>query len=705
MKSNFILNKAKYSENTDEWYTDYETVESEVSHYIGQFSEKVVLCNCDDPYKSAFANYFLKNFNLLGLKKLICTSYKGSRIIGDSQIKDNEHHVLENTAAYVMIVDNVCNNDFLNDANLTKFLETSGSVRKLVGDGDFRSVECLEYLKEADIVVTNPPFSKFIDLFNLLIKFDKKYLLIGNQNAITYKEVFPLIKNGKARIGYRFGDMSFKVPSDTAPRNTRFWIDENGQKWRSLGNAMWLTNLDTTREHMDLKLMCFYDPLKYPKYDGIDAVDVSKVAEIPMDYPGIMGVPLTYLKYHNDSQFEIIGEANHGSDNAFDLFKPRINGKEVFKRILIKNRRIKRGKMTFRILDLFCGAGGMSYGMHKNPHFETVVALDVNEKLAVTLKKNMPNVEVIVGDIKDESIKDKITKLSLLRGVNMIIGGPPCQGYSMKGKKLGLEDPRNFLFLEYLNFVERLQPDVFVIENVKSLLSTSKGWFKKQIVTAIEKLGYHVDVGVLKASDYGVPQSRERTIFLCCKNKKIHLPTPMIDKPVTVREAISDLSYLNANEGAFEEDYRYEAMSIYQRAMRNECNKLYNHQASNHAKIAIQKLAMIPPEKGRECLPEELLGKQQFRSTWGRLKWDEPSPTIDTRFDAASNGRNNHPFLNRSITPREAARLQSFDDSYIFYGTRVSVRTQIGNAVPPLLAKAIADQIYLSLSNNKGERN
>lgn len=211
-----------------------------------------------------------------------------------------------------------------------------GTVNKLKGDGDFRSDECIEYLKEADIVVTNPPFSKFIDLFSLLVKYEKKYLLIGNQNAITYKEIFPYIKNGKAWIGCKFGDMAFKVPDDTTPRKTRFWIDENGQKWRSLGNAMWLTNLDNQRKHQKLELTAVYEPAKYSKYDDFDAINVSRVRDIPKDYKGIMGVPLTYLKYHNEEQFEIIGEANHGSDNEFDLFKPKIKGKDIFKRILIK---------------------------------------------------------------------------------------------------------------------------------------------------------------------------------------------------------------------------------------------------------------------------------------------------------------------------------------------------------------------------------
>lgn len=291
--------------------------------------------------------------------------------------------------------------------------------------------------------------------------------------------------------------------------------------------------------------------------------------------------------------------------------------------------------MKFKILDLFCGAGGMSYGMHKNPNFKTVVALDIDEKLAITLKKNMPEVELVIGDIRDEKIKGSIIELSKTLGVNMIIGGPPCQGYSLKGKKLGLDDPRNFLFLEYLKLVECLQPEVFVIENVKSLLSTSKGWFKEEIISAIEKLGYFVDVGVLRASDFGVPQTRERTIFIACKNKKILLPEPTIKFPVTVREAIEDLAYLESNEGAFEQDYITVAKSEYQKLMRSNSVKLYNHKASNHAQIAIEKLKMIPPEKGKEYLPQDLLGNQKFNSTWSRLKWDEPSPTIDTRFDAA----------------------------------------------------------------------
>lgn len=347
----------------------------------------------------------------------------------------------------------------------------------------------------------------------------------------------------------------------------------------------------------------------------------------------------------------------------------------------------------FRILDLFCGAGGFSYGMHRNQHFQTVVALDFNEKAADTFKKNMPEAEVVVGDITDINIKKDIIKKSKANKVNMIIGGPPCQGFSMKGKKLGLEDPRNFLFLEYLKIVEEIKPEVFVIENVKSLLSTAGGWFKDEILIYIEKLGYSVSYGILNAKRFGIPQARERAIFICSKSRNIPLPIGT-DDVVTVRDAISDLAYLESSEGDFELEYSTEAQSEYQKMMRANSKKLYNHKASAHSELALQKLAMIPAEKGKEYLPEEMWGKQKFNTTWGRLVWDTVSPTIDTRFDTPSNGTNSHPVLNRAITPREAARIQSFDDNFIFYGSKFYIRSQIGNAVPPLMAEAIANEIW-----------
>ena len=257
MSDNSILNSAKYSSNnTDEWYTTYETIEEELEHYTEQFAGKVVLCNCDDPFESNFCYYFFKNFNRLRLKKLICTSYVGSKI---DQIKNNSQMTLDmffddgtpvNVGqGYVLQVSKVSGNagEIVEDTVIKKLLSQKGVVKKLNGSGDFRTDECIKYLKQCDICCTNPPFSLFADLFSLLVKHEKQYLLIGNQNAITYKEIFPYIKENKAWVGYRFGDMAFRVPADTEPRNTRFWIDKSGQKWRSLGNAMWLTNIDIER--------------------------------------------------------------------------------------------------------------------------------------------------------------------------------------------------------------------------------------------------------------------------------------------------------------------------------------------------------------------------------------------------------------------------------------------------------------------------
>lgn len=346
----------------------------------------------------------------------------------------------------------------------------------------------------------------------------------------------------------------------------------------------------------------------------------------------------------------------------------------------------------FKILDLFCGAGGFSYGMHKNKNFETVVAVDFNSAATETFKKNMTNACVITGDITDVNVKKEVIDASIRAGVNMICGGPPCQGYAAKGKKLGLKDPRNFLFLEYLKIVEQIKPEVFVIENVKRLLTTANGWFKDEILSYIDKLGYFVNYGVLNAYDYGVPQSRERAIFICSKKKQIELPMIQNNR-ITVRDAISDLAYLESGEGCFSQEYSYKAMSDYQVMMRAGSDILYNHQATNHSKLALEKLSMIPAEKGKEYLPIELRGKQQYNTTWCRLVWDTFSPTIDTRFDTPSNGTNSHPVINRSITPREAARIQSFGDDFVFYGNKSEICKQIGNAVPPLLAKAIADAI------------
>ena len=352
-------------------------------------------------------------------------------------------------------------------------------------------------------------------------------------------------------------------------------------------------------------------------------------------------------------------------------------------------------KRSFKVLDLFSGAGGFSAGLHMLPEFKTVVATDIMADSLETFAYNFPETKVILGDICDIKIKKQIIEESKKNGVNMIIGGPPCQGFSNKGKKLGLCDPRNFLFREYLDIVKQLKPDVFVIENVKALMTSTNGWFLQEILKQIEILGYHSSYGVLTASDFGVPQDRQRTIIIASKNDIIQLPIKKLSKKekTTVRDAISDLVFLESGQGDEIQNYKYKARTQYQKDLRIDSTVLFNHKATNHSKIALSKLAMIPPQGGKENLPEKLHGNQKFKTTWGRLKWDKQSPTIDTRFDTPSNGTNSHPELNRSITPREAARIQSFPDRFRFLGSKTNICKQIGNAVPPLLGKAIGEAI------------
>lgn len=332
---NTNLHRAKRCKD-DEFYTTYETIENELVHYTKQFKNKTVLCNCDNPFTSNFPKFFLQNFNVLGLKRLICTSFSPYASVQPSLFESFNDN---NSKGYILDISKISKSDFTSET-ISDFLLSTHCVKELNGNGDFRSPECINYLKECDIVVTNPPFSLFKEMVSEIIKYNKKFLIIGNQNALTYKEIFPLIQNNLVWTGYQFGEMKFRVPQDSEPRSTRYWVDETGQKWRSLGNAMWLTNLDNERRHENLRLTQCFNPLIHQKYDNYNAIHVRNITEIPFDYTGIMGVPITIINRYNSEQFEIIGEANHGSDSQYDIFKPILNGKEVFKRILIRNKAI-----------------------------------------------------------------------------------------------------------------------------------------------------------------------------------------------------------------------------------------------------------------------------------------------------------------------------------------------------------------------------
>lgn len=340
--ANKNLNQAKEAKK-DEFYTQLVDIENELKHYREHFRDKVVLCNCDDPYESNFFKYFALNFNTLGLRKLIATCYNGSPVQGNELMIDFGDFTEEpKKKAFKVEITEV--NDYNGDGvvNLTDvqyLLQNDRNVLTMLKEnGDFRSRECIELLKEADIVCTNPPFSLFREYVAQLMKYDKKFLIIGNQNALKYKEIFPFIIQNKIWLGNKAGDMAFKVPPTYEARETRYWQDETGQKWRSLGNICWFTNLYHKKRKEKLVLWKSFSPEDYSTYDNYNAIEVGKVDNIPCDYDGIMGVPITFLDKYNPDQFEIIGVLNHGCDNEYDLAKPILNGKELYTRILIKRK-------------------------------------------------------------------------------------------------------------------------------------------------------------------------------------------------------------------------------------------------------------------------------------------------------------------------------------------------------------------------------
>ena len=278
-------------------------------------------------------------------------------------------------------------------------------------------------------------------------------------------------------------------------------------------------------------------------------------------------------------------------------------------------------------------------------------------------------------------------------GFDVVLGGPPCQGFSQKGKRKTIHDERNFLFRYYFKVVDYIKPKYFLIENVPNILTAENGLFKNEIINLFESIGYSVNCDVLKASDYGVPQDRRRAIIIGRKGKnKPELPKATNDS-VTIYDAIGDLEFLDSGEGQEEQKYLMSPKTKYQKIMRKNSKILHNHVATKHSKEAIKKLKMIPPGKGKEVLPKSMLTKSIYSGTWSRMLYDGQSVTITTRFDTPSSGRFTHPILNRCITVREAARIQSFPDDFIFYGSKNSQMKQVGNAVPPKLGKAIAESI------------
>lgn len=323
--SNKFLRKASKTKE-DEFYTQLADIENEIKHYKDQFRGKVVFCNCDDPKESNFVKYFSMNFEHLGLKKLLATHYK-------------EANLFTQESPYKL--------EYTGDKNGNRMPDPEEFITKMIGTGDFRSEESIELLKEADIVVTNPPFSMFREYVAQLEEYNKKFLIIGNTNSMTYKEIFKLFKENRMRTGYTNFNvgMFFIVPDDWEKFHH---IDEDGNKIARVSTSCWFTNLEVEKHKGNIVLYKKFNPEEYPKYDSYDAINVNKVSDIPMDYKGAIGVPITFLDKYNPDQFEILDGLNRYSilagptEETKGKYLAQVNGKPTYVRIVIKNKKVTK---------------------------------------------------------------------------------------------------------------------------------------------------------------------------------------------------------------------------------------------------------------------------------------------------------------------------------------------------------------------------
>ena len=361
MANNSDLNNAGRAKK-DEFYTQLPDIEEEMKHYRKHFKGKTVLCNCDDPFESNFFRYFALNFNRLGLKKLVATCYSGSSITGTqlSLFGDGDEERRTPYKAVVSSVRDANGDGATNMLDIEELFRTGeNSIERLDGNGDFRSRECLDLLDQADIVATNPPFSQFRDYVKTLVEHDKKFIIIGNINAITCKEIFPLFMENKVWLGASIhsGDRAFFVPDDYPLNGSICGIDDSGRKFIRVKGVRWFSNLDYRQRHEELILVRKYNPDDYPTYGNYDAIEVSKTGDIPYDYDGVMGVPITFLDKYNPDQFEILGMTDRNNPfglttriftkdetpNASDLNRrgaiwTGTEWKSTYARILIRNR-------------------------------------------------------------------------------------------------------------------------------------------------------------------------------------------------------------------------------------------------------------------------------------------------------------------------------------------------------------------------------
>lgn len=346
--------------------------------------------------------------------------------------------------------------------------------------------------------------------------------------------------------------------------------------------------------------------------------------------------------------------------------------------------------MEWNTIDLFSGAGGLSLGF-QNAGFKILLGIDNEEKALETFKLNHPGSKTLCGDITQINYESDIRPLLNGKQIDFIIGGPPCQGMSLAGNR-ELDDPRNKLYLSYLRILQQIQPKAFVIENVPGLLSLFHGEIKNSILRRLQSMNYNVKFNILKASNYGVPQIRRRVFFVGVRKdfqNEFNFPLPL-NKVVTTKMALDDLPTLSSVDylGDDEQNYVTTANNPYQKLMRKHSNKVYNHIAARHTEKTLKIISMVPDGGNYKDLPEPYRNSRHFHTAWTRFNSNKPAPTIDT-----GHRHHFHYKWNRVPTVRESARIQSFPDDFIFLGNKTQQFRQVGNAVPPLLAEAVAKSL------------
>ncbi len=346
----------------------------------------------------------------------------------------------------------------------------------------------------------------------------------------------------------------------------------------------------------------------------------------------------------------------------------------------------------YNVLDLFCGAGGLSYGFER-AGFDVLLGIDNDAKALETFERNHNGAKSICGDITEITYKDHIAPLLGGKKIDVIIGGPPCQGFSLSGPR-DFNDPRNKLYLSYISLVEEIQPKVFVIENVPGLVGLFDGEVKDNIIKIFAEMGYEVKYRILCAADYGVPQNRKRVVFVGVKGENAFEYPTIQTEQVTCEMALSDLPPLVDVLGEEVQSYATAPQNAYQKHMRKKSDKVHNHVAASHSEKVQHIISLVPDGGNCKDLPAEFRESRNFHVAWTRFHSQKPAPTIDT-----GHRHHFHYKYNRVPTVRECARLQSFPDDFIFLGNKTQQFRQVGNAVPPIMAQRIADQILKLLES------